>query len=45
MYKKSRPLLTIGIPTFNRCLFLKRSLDSIVAQIGEFKYEVEICIS
>jgi len=40
------PLITIGIPTWNRAKFLKECLDSIIPQVVEFKNgKVEICIS
>lgn len=40
----NKPLLSICIPTYNRCEYLKKSLDSIVSQDG-FNEEVEIVIS
>lgn len=42
--EKSRPILSICIPTYNRADYLKKSLDSIVNQ-DEFTDEVEIVIS
>jgi len=40
------PLITIGIPTYNRSFFLKRSLYSIISQVTELENgKVEICVS
>lgn len=41
---KARPILTIGIPTYNRVEFLKKCLDNIYSQIGnDFRFEVLVC--
>ena len=42
---KEKPLLSICIPTYNRSLYLKKSLDSIVSQNEFLDGTVEIVIS
>ncbi|MXV51705.1 glycosyltransferase [Pedobacter sp. HMF7647] len=39
------PLLTISIPTYNRSLFLNRSLEYIEREIGFKEYPIELIIS
>lgn len=41
----SAPLLTIGIPTYNGEPTLRQTLDSVVAQIGTDRRDVEVFIS
>jgi len=41
----ARPLITIGIPTYNRSFFLNKAMNSIMHQVVEFQDKVEICIS
>jgi glycosyltransferase involved in cell wall biosynthesis len=43
MYKK--PLLTIGIPTYNRAEYLESLLENICRQIEKIHYNVEVVIS
>lgn len=43
--KKEQPLLSICIPTYNRCQYLKKSIDSIVAQNEFIDGIVEVIIS
>lgn len=45
-YIQSRaPILSICIPTYNRCIYLKRMLDSLLPQIEQFGDMVEVIIS
>lgn len=40
-----KPLLTIGIPTFNRAKYLDRCLDSIIKQLSDIDQSVELVVS
>lgn len=41
---KTRPILTIAIPTYNRTYFLEKCLENIYSQIGnDSRFEVLIC--
>lgn len=42
---KVQPLITIGIPTYNRDVYLERLLNTIIPQAMNYKDKVEICIS
>ncbi|MGH4052932.1 MAG: glycosyltransferase family 2 protein [Clostridium sp.] len=39
-----RPVLTIGIPTYNRAEFLRKLLENIYSQVGNnYRFEVVVC--
>lgn len=38
-------ILSICIPTYNRCNLLKESLDNLINQIMKMNYKIEICVS
>lgn len=40
-----KPLLTIGIPTYNRATYLDRCLDSIIYQLSGFENDVELIVA
>jgi len=40
-----KPLLTIGIPTYNRAKYLDRCLNSIVTQFDSVKQDIELVIA
>ncbi|MCJ7691131.1 MAG: glycosyltransferase, partial [Clostridiaceae bacterium] len=41
---KIRPILTIGIPTYNRAKFLRKCLENIYSQVGnDSRFEVLVC--
>ena len=41
---KLRPILTIGIPTYNRAEFLRKCLENIYSQVGnDCRFEVVVC--
>jgi len=40
-----KPLLTIGIPTYNRAKYLDRCLNSILTQFDDVKQDIEIIIA
>ncbi|MVN22233.1 glycosyltransferase family 2 protein [Mucilaginibacter arboris] len=40
-----KPLLTIGIPTYNRATYLDRCLNSIITQLEEVKQDIELVIA
>ena len=40
-----QPLLTIGIPTYNREKYLDRCLDSIISQLSEVNQVIELVVS
>ena len=41
---KARPILTIGVPTYNREMYMHKCLESIYSQIGnDSRFEVLIC--
>jgi len=44
MDSNNRPLLTIAVPTYNRSSFLRRSLQSILGQIGPHQDQVELLV-
>lgn len=41
----NKPLLTIGIPTYNREKYLDRCLDSIISQLDDVNQTVELVVS
>lgn len=41
----NKPILSICIPTFNRRLYLKDTLDNLIKQVHMFGDQVEICVS
>jgi abequosyltransferase len=41
----SRPLLTVAVPTYNRCAELARLLQLLLPQIAEFPGEVQLIVS
>ncbi|MCQ8118685.1 glycosyltransferase family 2 protein [Methylomonas rosea] len=45
MNKHTRPLLTIGIPTWNRADYLVKNIEQIISQLGELTYPIEILVS
>lgn len=40
-----QPLLTIGIPTYNRAIYLDRCLNSIILQLDNLEQEIELIIA
>ncbi|WNJ81165.1 glycosyltransferase family A protein [Cedecea neteri] len=40
----NKPLLTIAIPTYNRCEYLKRLLISIIPQVESYSNEIEVIV-
>ncbi len=40
-----KPLLTIGIPTYNRAIYLDRCLNSIAMQVEEVKQHIEFIVT
>ena len=41
---KIKPILTIGIPTFNRDEFVRKLLENIYSQVGnDSRFEVLVC--
>lgn len=41
----NKPLLTIGIPTYNRANYLDRCLNSIITQLDDVNQDIELIIS
>lgn len=41
----AKPLLTIGIPTFNRCAFLTKAVESCIHQKNVKKNQIEIIVA
>ncbi|NNU78677.1 glycosyltransferase family 2 protein [Clostridium estertheticum] len=42
--EKVRPVLTIGIPTYNRAEFLRKCIENIYSQVGnDSRFEVLVC--
>lgn len=40
-----KPLLTIGIPTYNRAIYLDRCLDSILTQLDGLQGDIELIVA
>ncbi|MGI4022349.1 MAG: glycosyltransferase family 2 protein [Janthinobacterium lividum] len=40
-----KPLLTIGIPTYNRARYLDRCLDSIISQLCDLEQNIELIVA
>jgi abequosyltransferase len=40
-----KPLLTIGIPTYNRARYLDRCLDSILSQLSGLEQDIELIVA
>lgn len=40
-----RPLLTIAVPTYNRCALLEATLETIASQVAPVRHEVELLVA